>query len=93
MTSIKPLLTETTMKLAKSNWFTFSVPKEKSKTQLREIFEKIFNVKVIDIKTIVMKGKSKRSAKSRKTISAPDWKKALIKLKEGQKIDLFDIGA
>lgn len=90
---MKPIITETTMNLAKKNWFTFSVPPDLNKNMIRRNVEKVFGVNVVEIKTIVVKGKSKRSLKSRIVKKKPDWKKAMVRLKEGQKIDIFETGA
>ncbi|RJR24956.1 50S ribosomal protein L23 [Candidatus Microgenomates bacterium] len=90
---IKPLITETTLDLAQRNWYTFAVPLGQNKNAIKETVEKQFKVKVTDIKTIVVKGKTKRSLRTRKTTKSSNWKKAMVKVKEGQKIDVFDIGA
>jgi len=87
---IRPVITEKTMKMTKKNWYTFAVPIEKNKNEVKELIKKIFKVKVLDIKSLVVKGKNKRSLKSRKIRSLSDWKKIMVLLKEGQKIDLFD---
>ncbi|MGB9637458.1 MAG: uL23 family ribosomal protein [Microgenomates group bacterium] len=89
---LKPLITETTMRLAKNNWYTFVAPPAGNKNQLREIIEKGFGVNVLAIKTMLVKGKTKRSLKG-KVHRLSDWKKVMVKIKEGQKIELFDIGA
>jgi len=78
------------MKMTKKNWYTFAVPIEKNKNEVKELIKKIFKVKVLDIKSLVVKGENKRSLKSRKIRSLSDWKKIMVLLKEGQKIDLFD---
>ncbi len=88
--NIKPLITEKTLEMAKKNWYTFVVPVEENKNELRGLIEKTFNVQVLDTKTAVVKGKSRRSLKSRKVRRLPDWKKLMVLIKEGQKIDLFE---
>lgn len=88
--NLKPIITETTMKLAKTNWYTFAAPLRKTKIQLRQTVEKVFKVNVLDIKTAVVKGKTKRSLKTRKKRKLSDWKKVIVKLTEGQKIEFFD---
>jgi len=93
LVNLKPVITETTMSLAKSNWYTFAAPVDTRKNELREMIEKVFKVDVLDIKTMRVKGKKKRSLKNRKTRKLSDWKKAIVKVKEGQKIDVFDQGA
>ena len=91
-TNLKPAITETTMKLAKEDWYTLAAPLDKTKTQLREEVEKAFNVNVLDIKTAVVKGKIKRSPTTRKKRKTSNWKKVIVKLVKGQKIEFFDVG-
>ena len=89
---IKPLLTEKTSRLSKANWYTFSGPAKTSKSQLKDLIRKTFKVSVLAIKTAIVKGKTRRSLKSRKSRKLSDWKKVMVKIKEGEKIDLFDHG-
>lgn len=93
MTNLKPLITETSINLAKSGWYTFAAPVDMNKDMLKPVLEKAFKVDVLAINTSVVKGKRKRSMKSRRIRKESDWKKVFIKVKEGQKIDLFDVGA
>jgi len=90
---IKPIITEKTLKLAKRNWYTFGVPLNSNKNELKKSIEKTFGVNVLAIRTAVVKGKSRRSLRTRKTRKLSDWKKVLVLLKEGQKIDFFETGA
>lgn len=78
------------MEMTKKNWYTFSIPVGKNKNEAKEIVEKAFKVNVLDLKSLVVKGKNKRSLRSRKMRTTSDWKKIMVLLKEGQKIDLFD---
>lgn len=89
-TKIEPVITEKTMGMAKKNWYTFAAPINQNKNELRKLIKDIFKVEVLKIRTVVVKGKRRRSAKSRKIRQLPDWKKTMVLLKEGQKIDLFD---
>ena len=91
LTKIEPLITETTIALTKSNWYTFKLPVDLNKNQIRALVEELFKVNVLDIKTIQVKGKTKRSLKNRKLTTASNWKKAMVRIKEGQKIEIFDI--
>lgn len=91
--NLRPLITETTINLVKNNWYTFAVPVSARKNELREAIGKAFKVDILEIKTMVVKGKAKRSLKSRKVRQLSDWKKAIVKVKDGQKIDAFDVGA
>lgn len=90
--NLSPLITETTIGLAKKNWYTFRSPVCETKDTLKKRIEELFKVNVIEIKTLVVKGKAKRSAKSRKLRKESNWKKVIVKLKEGQKIGAFDLG-
>lgn len=67
--------------------YAFRVSSEANKQQIREAIEKLFKVKVDDVRTMVVHGKYKRSGRfvSKQT----NWKKALVTLKEGQKIEFF----
>lgn len=87
---IKPVITEKTTKMAKKNWYTFAVPVDKGKNEFRKTIEKAFNVQVLRVRSLVVKGKSRRSLRSRKVHRLSDWKKMMVLIKEGQKIDLFD---
>lgn len=91
MYNIKPIITETTMDLAKHNWYTFGVIQEANKNMLRKYIETLFKVNVISIKTLNVKGKTKRSSRTRKIRKLSDWKKVMVKLKEGQKIAIFEV--
>jgi len=87
-----PVITETSIGAVAKNWYTFRVSKLLNKDQIRNLIENKFKVNVVSIKTMVVKGKVKRSSKSRKVLKKSDWKKAIVKIKEGQKIESFDLG-
>lgn len=85
----RPLVTEKATLLGeKQNAYVFEVLKDASKTEVKEAVEKIFKVKVSSINTMTNHGKSKRSGKHMKKRS--NWKKAIVTLPEGQKIELFE---
>ncbi|HUV72562.1 MAG TPA: 50S ribosomal protein L23 [Clostridia bacterium] len=90
--SIKPVITETSMEMARRNWYTFVVPLGENKNTIKRLVEKTFAVEVLAVKTMIVKGKSKRSLKTRRVVKKPDWKKAMVKVKEGQKIAVFETG-
>lgn len=90
--SIKPLITERTSALASKNWYTFSAPVGVNKNQLKKMVAESFKVEVTQVRTAVVKGKTKRLVRTRKTRRTADWKKVIVKVKEGQKIDLFATG-
>jgi len=80
-----PLITEKATKLAKFNQYVFWVDKQANKIEIKKAIEEIYNVKVKKVRTINMKGKTKRIrwGQEGKTSS---WKKAIVTLKEGYQI-------
>ncbi len=85
---IKPIVTEKSMGLLADNKYTFIVENRANKTEIKNAIENIFNVRVEKVYTMVAKGKPKRMGRS--TGRTPDRKKAIIVLKPGQKIKLFE---
>lgn len=86
----KPLLTEKSNTLkADRNIVCFEVSREANKTQIKDAVEKIFGVKVEHVTTARVHGKSRRYGRS--VGMRPDWKKAYVKIKEGEKkIEFFE---
>jgi large subunit ribosomal protein L23 len=85
-----PLITEQTTKLIESqNRYTFKVDRKANKVEIKKAVETIFNVKVLSVNTINVLPKFKRMGKYEGYKSA--YKKAVVKLAEGQKIDAFTI--
>ncbi len=78
--------TEKGVAQSENNKYFFSVRKEANKIQIKRAVEDIYKVKVLSVNTQIAPGKLKKvRAQIGKT---PDWKKAVVTLKEGQKIDL-----
>ena len=69
------------------NKYVFEVLPSASKPEIKEAVEKLFGVEVVSVNTVVVKGKKKRMG--RYAGYRPDWKKAIIKIKEGQSIAKF----
>jgi large subunit ribosomal protein L23 len=85
---IKPLITEkSTHQQATRNSYAFQVHKEANKHQIKDAVEKLYNVKVADVRTMVRKGKPRRSRF--KIGTTPDWKRAVVVLAEDSRIELF----
>ncbi|KPJ61536.1 MAG: 50S ribosomal protein L23 [Deltaproteobacteria bacterium DG_8] len=85
----KPLITEKSNLLKEElNQIIFEVNKKANKIEIKEAVEKLFKVNVIKVHTINMHGKIKRLGRSQG--KKPDWKKALVTLKEGEHIDFFE---
>ena len=72
----------------KDNKYTFQVAIGANKTEIRQAIEAIFNVKVVNVNTIRVMGKTKRMGKYEGKRS--DYKKAIVKLAEGNTIPLFE---
>ena len=85
---LRPLVTEKTTVLTAQNKYVFEVDVRANKTQVAEAVEIAFNVRVTDVNTMVMKGKPRRFG--RKIVNRPDWKKAVVTLVPGDKIELFE---
>lgn len=87
---LKPLiLTEKGERLREDeNKVSFEVDKGANKIEIREAVEKLFNVKVLDVHTLVMRGKPGRMG--RKIAKRPNWKKAIVTLGEGDTIEFFE---
>lgn len=86
---IKPLLTEKGYDGIADKKYTFIVAKSANKTQIKLAVEKLFNVKVASVNTVNCKGKLKRMGRNEGY--TPDYKKAIVQLKEDSKtIEFFD---
>ena len=85
---IEPHVSEKTTLLNQENGqIAFKVRSDSNKKQIKRAVEEMFNVKVSSVKTVSVKGKKKRMGmRSGKT---NDWKKAYIKLAEGQNLDII----
>ena len=90
---IRPLYTEKIAKLQdEENKYAFEVDRESNKIEIRKEIEKRFEVKVTKIQTMVVRGKLRQqmTRAGRFYGRRPDWKKAIVTLVEGDKIDLFE---
>ncbi|GAV24647.1 50S ribosomal protein L23 [Carboxydothermus islandicus] len=85
---IRPLITEKSMDLAQENKYTFVVDKNANKIEIKNAIEELFKVKVEKVNTIRVKGKMKRVG--RFVGRTPEYKKAIVKLRAGDKIELFE---
>ena len=85
---LRPLVTEKTTVLTGLDKYVFEVDARANKAQIREAVEIAFSVRVVDVNTMMMKGKPRRFG--RKVVNRPDWKKAVVTLAAGDKIELFE---
>ena len=84
----KPLITEkASFASEKYNRYGFVVDLKANKHQIKEAVEKLYDVKVLDVKTNIAPGKPKRFGRTTK--KTPKTKKAFVQLGEGQKIEFF----
>jgi large subunit ribosomal protein L23 len=66
----------------------FEVHPDASKPQIRSAIEQLFGVKVTDVWTMNVRGKEKRMGRT--VGRRPNWKKAIVKLREGDTIEIFE---
>jgi large subunit ribosomal protein L23 len=88
---IGPVITERTYQLYTQGRYTFRVSPKASKTEIKLALEEQYgaqNIKVRDVNTVTMRGKKRRSMRRLGSIGhTGDWKKAIVTLGEGQKIE------
>ena len=85
----RPLITEkSTRQKEESRQYIFEVHREANKIEIQSAVERLFKVKVLQVRTSNVLGKVKRLG--RRYGKRPDWKKAIITLKEGDRIDFFE---
>jgi large subunit ribosomal protein L23 len=85
---VRPLVTEKTSALkAEANKVVFEVQKTANKIDVKNAVEKLFDVKVDDVTTMIVRGKFKRVGKSFGKKS--NWKKAVVTLAKGTDLDIF----
>ena len=86
---IRPVVTEkTSIQKEDFNQVSFEVDRRANRVEIRRAIEKIFNVRVADVKTMQVKGKVKQ--RGRIVGKRKDWKKAIVKLMPGERIEFFD---
>jgi len=89
---VRPIVTEKTSALkAEANKVVFEVKKTANKIDVKTAVEKLFDVKVEDVTTMIMRGKNKRVGTSFGRRS--NWKKAIVTLKKGTDLDVFGTDA
>ena len=84
----KPLITEKNTELQALGKYYFKVADEANKLQVKQAVEKAFDVTVIGVNVMTVPGKKRRMG--RNEILSPSWKKAVVTLKLGDKIELFE---
>ena len=85
---IRPLITEKTTMLMQEGKYAFVVAKTANKIEIAKAVETVFNVKVLAVNTVNVMGKTKRMG--RHEGKRPDYKKAIVKLAPGERIEFFE---
>ena len=84
---VKPVVSEKSYALLAANKYTFRIHPEANKTQVRQAVEEIFGVRVEDVRTVNVRSKPKRRGYTSGTRRS--WKKAIVQLREGDSIPIF----
>lgn len=88
----RPIVTEKSSLLREVNKFTFEVDNRANKIEIAKAIEELFEVKVINVRTMNQRGKSKRLMRKGGVFSGKrrNWKKAIVTLKEGDDIEIIE---
>ncbi len=87
---LAPIISEKSMSDAAKSKFTFRVARRADKLAIKKAVEEKFKVNVLSVATVTTKGRSKRTGTRRVEVTEQPKKKAIVTLKAGQKIALFD---
>jgi large subunit ribosomal protein L23 len=85
---LAPVVSEKSYSQIEQRKYTFKVHKDAHKTQIRQAVEELFEVRVADVKVLKVQPKPKRRGLTRGT--RPGWKKAIVQLREGESIEIFE---
>src|ERR1039457_4116834 len=84
---IRPVVSEKTYVLSAANRYTFRVHSDAHKTQIRQAVEELFDVHVVEVRTLSVKSKPKRRGVSKGRTR--NWKKAIVQVRAGESIPIF----
>ncbi len=84
----RPLITEKNAMLQSQGKYAFEIAREANKQQIKQAVEKAFKVKVLAVNVMTVPGKTRRVG--RQQVLTQSWKKAIVTLKPGDKIELFE---
>ena len=84
---IRPVVSEKSYVLASANKYTFRVHPDAHKTQIRQAVQELFDVHVVDVRTMSVKSKPKRRGFT--VGRTREWKKAIVEVREGDTIPIF----
>ena len=85
---LAPVVSEKSYSLITDRKYTFKVHKDAHKTQVRQAVEQLFDVNVENVNILKVQAKPKRRGLIKGT--RPGWKKAIVQLREGQTIEIFE---
>jgi large subunit ribosomal protein L23 len=87
---VRPVVTEKSQAMAETGQYVFEVALEANKRQIKEAVETIFQKKVVKVNTLIMP--AKRGMRGRREYwRSKEWKKAIVTLEAGEKIELFNV--
>ena len=84
---ISPVVSEKSYVLAANHRYTFRVHPDAHKTQIRQAVEALFDVNVVEVRTLSVKSKPKRRGHT--SGRTRQWKKAIVQIQDGQSIPVF----
>jgi large subunit ribosomal protein L23 len=84
----RPIVSEKSTQLQEQGKYSFEVMGKANKQQVRGAVEKAFKVKVLAVNVITVPGKTRRVG--RRQVKSPAWRKAVVTLEPGQKIEFFE---
>lgn len=85
---IRPVVSEKSYVLSAADRYTFRVHPDAHKTHIRQAVEALFNVHVVDVRTMSVKGKPKRRGNTPRGRTR-EWKKAIVQVRPGESIPIF----
>ena len=85
---LRPVISEKSYGQITQNKYTFKVHQDAHKTQIRQAVEQLFDVSVVNVNIVKVQPKPKRRGLTRGT--RPGWKKAIVELKPGDSIEIFE---
>lgn len=86
---VRPLITEKATILAGDQKYAFEIDRRANKRQVRDAVQTAFSVRVIKVNTMNVRGKTRRVGRG-SIVKAPNWKKAIVTLAEGDTIQIFE---
>ena len=85
---LAPVVSEKSYSLIEDNKYSFKVHSRAHKTQVRQAVEELFDVKVVSVNIVKVQAKPKRRGYHKGT--KPGWKKAIVQLRAGDRIEIFE---